>query len=131
MVAEGFTPVETLFGEHEFATAWPEKHRRVVHDTRFAATGLEPIDSEDSRLYLVRSPWPSIELTTVVTLMFRWLRRNEGVYARDVQAISPAGRVQTRRRIDGDAQLGVIEQFLRQSEQWARAYGRGRVNRTT
>ena len=46
--------------------------------------------------------------------MFRWLRRNEGVHARDVQEISPSDQVQTHRRTDHDAQLGVIEQVLRQ-----------------
>ena len=117
----GFAPIETLFGETEIGTAWPVEHRREVLDTRFEQTGQEPWDDDELRLFLVRSPWPSIELDTVVKLMFRWLRRNEDRYQFNAKAHSA--------RVDSAARLTVVEEFFRQSEAWVRAYSKGRINR--
>lgn len=121
LIEQGFTPVETLFGEHHYATRWPDKDRREVLDTRFRQTGQEPADEEDLRLFLVRSPWASIELHSVVKLMHRWLRRNDQLFLSD--PVRHAGL------IDREAELAVVEQFFRQSQQWVRAYSKGRVNR--
>lgn len=76
---------------------------------------------QDGRLFMVRSPWPSVSLDIVVKLMFRWLRRNEDRYLRD--------RTRTSARIDRSAQHEVVQEFFRQSETWIRAYGKGRIDR--
>ena len=121
LIEEGFTPVETLFGEHHYATRWPDAHRREVRDTRFEQTGEEPADEDELRLFLVRSPWPFVELNTVVKLLHRWLRRNDHLFLSDP--------VRHRGHIDTEAELVLVEQFFRQPEDWVRAYSKGRVNR--
>lgn len=124
--AEGFTAVETLFGEVDLAASWPSDHLRWVCDTRYDVDPDDDVEDlmpglQDGRLFMVRSPWPSVSLDIVVKLMFRWLRRNEDRYLRD--------RTRTSARIDRSAQHEVVQEFFRQSETWIRAYGKGRIDR--
>jgi hypothetical protein len=58
---EGFEPVEKYTGAVWVAGLWPEEHRRSVPETR--AWMLE--DQSDARVWLVRSPWPAIDLDAV------------------------------------------------------------------
>ena len=124
--AEGFTAIETLMGNVDLAASWSPDHLRWVRDTRYEVDPDEDVEDltpgfQDGRLFMVRSPWPSIDLDTVIKLMFRWLSRNKSRYAYDV--------TQYGYRADKAAQLTVVEEFFRQSEAWVRAYSRGRINR--
>ena len=123
--ADGFVPIEDLMGETEFGQAFPDDHVRSVTDTRYEP---DPDDlphipgMTDGQPFLVRSPWPTLDLTTVISLMWRWLRRNEHLY---LEPISEGAA-----KIDTAARFRLVEQFLRQTEAWARAYKQGHVRPT-
>ena len=117
--AEGFVPLETLLGQTEFGSVWPAEHRRVVDDTRYEQVGFEPWPGDEATLYMVRSPWPGIDIDTVIKLMWRWVFRNEDRYATD----------ENQRVRRGTERLAIVEEYFRQPEAWVRAYNRGRVNR--
>jgi hypothetical protein len=69
---EGFEPVERYTGAVWVAELWPEEHRRSVPETR--AWALE--DQPGARVWLVRSPWPAIDLEAVFALLWRWVERD-------------------------------------------------------
>jgi hypothetical protein len=70
---EGFEPIEEYTGAVEVARLWPEGHRRAVAETR--AEWLEDATS-DGRLWLVRSPWPSLNLRDCLNVLWTWAERD-------------------------------------------------------
>jgi hypothetical protein len=72
--AAGFMPVEMLTGEFEIAGVWPWQHRRSLPETR--EDWVE--DAVDGRFWLVRSPWPSVDVRDVVRLLWPWVEAREG-----------------------------------------------------
>ena len=72
---EGFELVERCTGAVWVAELWPEEHRRSVPETRVWA--LE--DQPDARVWLVRSPWPAIDLEAVFALLWRWVERDRSL----------------------------------------------------
>jgi hypothetical protein len=68
----GFTPIEELTGRTELATVWPAGHRRSVAETRALWVDEQP------RLWLVRSPWPSISVDDAVAVVWLHLEGRPG-----------------------------------------------------
>jgi hypothetical protein len=71
--AQGFEPIEEYTGAVEVAQLWPDSHRRSVPETR--AAWLDAPDC-DGRLWIVRSPWPSVSLRDALNLLWRWVERD-------------------------------------------------------
>jgi hypothetical protein len=71
--AEGFEPIEEYTGFISVAQIWPEHHRRWVAETR--PVWLNDTDS-DGRLWLVRSPWPSLGLSESLNVLWSWTERD-------------------------------------------------------
>jgi hypothetical protein len=71
--ARGFQPIEGLTGAVWVAQLWPEDHRGWVSETRLA--WLNDADS-DGRLWLVRSPWPSLDLNDTMIVLWSWAERD-------------------------------------------------------
>jgi putative hydrolase of the HAD superfamily len=71
--AQGFEPIEEYTGAVWVAQLWPEEHRRLVAETR--RVWLNDVDS-DGRLWLVRSPWPSLGLGESLNVVWSWVERD-------------------------------------------------------
>lgn len=71
---QGFEPIEEYTGAVEVARLWPEAHRRSVAETR-----PEWLDGghPDGRLWLVRSPWPSLSLSECLNVLWSWVERDQ------------------------------------------------------
>ena len=72
--AQGFEPIEEHTGAIEVAELWPEDHRRWVSETREA--WLDDTN-DDGRLWLVRSPWPSLSLPDALNVLWSWSERDQ------------------------------------------------------
>lgn len=66
--AAGFTPIEFLTGSVDVVHGWPDEHRRSVPETR-----PDWQDEDDQQCWLVRSPWPSVDVDEVFELMWPWV----------------------------------------------------------
>lgn len=66
--AAGFTPIGFLTGAEDIAQVWPHEHRRSVPQTE-----PERLAEGEHRYWLVRSPWPSIDVHEVFELMWPWV----------------------------------------------------------
>ena len=74
----GFEPVEEYTGALWVADVWPAEHRRSVTETRdFLLTSLP---ETAGRVWLLRSPWPSLTLREVFNAMWRWVERPDVEY---------------------------------------------------
>lgn len=79
----GFEPVEEYTGALWVADVWPDEHRRSVPETR--DFWLTSMPETGGRVWLVRSPWPSLALREVFNAMWRWAeRRGDGEYDADL-----------------------------------------------
>lgn len=70
--AQGFEPVADFTGDWTVAEVWPEEHRRSVTERREWALDMPTGD----RLWLIRSPWPSIALSDVFLMLWPWVERD-------------------------------------------------------
>jgi hypothetical protein len=70
---QGLVPIEEHTGAIWVAQLWPEDHRRWVAETR--PGWLNDADS-DGRLWLIRSPWPSLSLTDCMNVLWTWSERD-------------------------------------------------------
>jgi hypothetical protein len=77
----GFEPVEEYTGAVWVADVWPEAHRRSVAETR--DFWLTSMPETAGRVWLVRSPWPSLTLREAFNAMWRWVERPEVEYDPD------------------------------------------------
>ena len=73
LLAQGLKPIEEFTGAVWVAQLWPENHRGWVPETR--PVWLNDADS-DGRLWLVRSPWPSLDLTDSLNVLWSWAERD-------------------------------------------------------
>jgi hypothetical protein len=71
--ALGFLPLEEHTGAGWVAQLWPEQDRRSVPETR--PSWLNDFDS-DARLWLLRSPWPSLTLGDSLNVLWTWAERD-------------------------------------------------------
>lgn len=108
LVADGFVPLEDLTGNLEIAAEWPELYRRSVPETR---PGWDEV-WQDGQCWLVRSPWPSMPVTDVVTLLWRWISAHQPPRSGPV------------RPEDEEVRMVLVRQFLQADEDWAVAFKR-------
>jgi hypothetical protein len=71
--AQGFEPIEAYTGAFWLGQLWPDDHRRSVAETR--SFWLDDPQS-DGRLWLVRSPWPTLTLEDSLNLVWTWVERD-------------------------------------------------------
>src|SRR6185437_16377215 len=71
--AQGFLPLEEHTGAEWVGQLWPEQDRRSVAETR--PVWLNDLDS-DGRLWLMRSPWPSLTLDDSLSVLWSWAERD-------------------------------------------------------
>jgi hypothetical protein len=103
--AEGFTPIEELTGRTEIATVWPKPHRRSVVETR--PWWIE--DQPDGRLWLVRSPWPSLAVDEALSCVWSYTERDQHAYLRadEESQLAAMGEVLTWPEARAREQLGA------------------------
>lgn len=70
---QGFEPLEEHTGAVWVGQLWPEDHRRWVAETRSA--WLDDPRGE-GRLWLARSPWPSLTLQDSLNVVWTWVERD-------------------------------------------------------
>ena len=75
--AAGFEPIEDHTGALWLGRQWPEEHSRWVTETR--AAWLE-FPNADGRLWLVRSPWPGLDVSDTLSVLWTWSERPEARY---------------------------------------------------
>lgn len=73
LAADGFVLLEDLPFQHDLVLVWPAEHQSSVPETRTVQAGIWP----DGRCRLVRSPWPGVDVSTVVDLMVAWVQRQD------------------------------------------------------
>ncbi len=97
---EGFVPVTELTGDDSVAQAWPAEHRRSVPETRpeWLASG-----SGDGLFWLIRSPWPSIPIADVFSVIWHY--------------VEPRAPI-VNDRIDPDQQQAAIAEFASLDESY-------------
>ena len=71
--AEGFEPIEEYTGAVDVAELWPTEHRRSVAETR--EWRLEHAEC-GGRLWLVRTPWPSLGVQDALNVVWSWVERD-------------------------------------------------------
>jgi hypothetical protein len=88
-VVQGFEPIEAYTGACWVAQLWPDEHRRSVAETR--PDWLEDPHS-DGRLWLVRSPWPTLTLPDSLNVLWTWVERDHAALDEDLwrQRVSEA-----------------------------------------
>jgi hypothetical protein len=91
--SDGFVPLVDLTGDLAMAAGWPDAHRRDVPASR---PGFGEF-SEDGIYWMVRSPWPSIEIHEVIRLLWQWVEqrhpfRSGRVTPEMEEALQAAGR---------------------------------------
>ena len=69
----GFAPVEEYTGALWVADVWPETDRASVAETR--EFWLMSMPETAGRVWVLRSPWPSITLRDAINAMWRWMER--------------------------------------------------------
>ena len=69
----GFEPVEEYTGALWVAHVWPEEHRASVTETR--DFWLRSMPETGGRVWLLRSPWPSLSLQDAINAMWRWMEK--------------------------------------------------------
>jgi hypothetical protein len=79
--AQGFTPIEEHTGALWVAQLWPEQHRRSVTETR--SSWLDDPHSE-GRLWLTRSPWPTLSLEDSLNVLWTWVERDHAPLDEDL-----------------------------------------------
>lgn len=70
---QGFAPIEEYTGATWVGQLWPEDHRRWLPETRSAWLDAT---NHDGRLWLVRSPWPSLSLQDTLNVLWSWAERD-------------------------------------------------------
>lgn len=78
--AAGFEPLEEHTGALWVAEVWPDPHRAFVAETR--PMWLDGSDT-DGRLWLVRSPWPALDVPTSLNVLWTWVERDHADLDRD------------------------------------------------
>jgi hypothetical protein len=71
----GFEPVEEYTGALWVADVWPRGHRRSMAETR--DSWLTSMPETAGRVWLLRSPWPSLTLREAFNAMWRCIERPE------------------------------------------------------
>jgi hypothetical protein len=71
--AQGFEPIEEYTGAVGIGQLWPQHHRRSVAETRSCWLGAP---GGDGRLWMVRSPWPSLSLRDSLDVVWTWVERD-------------------------------------------------------
>jgi hypothetical protein len=87
--AQGFQPIEEYTGAFWVGQLWPEDHRRSVAETR--SVWLDDPNS-DGRLWLARSPWPTLRLEDSLNVLWTWVERDHAALDADLwrQRVSEA-----------------------------------------
>lgn len=89
LCAQGFEPIETYTGAVWVGPLWPKEHSRSVAETR--SVWLDDPHT-DGRLWLVRSPWPTLTLEDSLNLLWTWVERDHAALDDDLwhQRVSEA-----------------------------------------
>ena len=69
----GFAPVEEYTGALWVADVWPETDRASVAETR--EFWLMSMPETAGRVWVLRSPWPTITLRDAINATWRWMER--------------------------------------------------------
>jgi hypothetical protein len=72
--AEGFEPIEEHTGALWVADVWPDDDKRSVPETRpyWLANETQTHD----RVWLLRSPWPTLTVREVFAVLWTWIERD-------------------------------------------------------
>jgi hypothetical protein len=70
----GFEPVEEHTGALWVCDVWPEHLKRSVPETR--PDWLENETQTHHRVWLVRSPWPTLTVSAVFCVVWSWIERD-------------------------------------------------------
>jgi hypothetical protein len=95
LVDEGFVALGRLTGGTWFVEVWPEEHRRALPETRSVLLA----DNANAKVWFVRSPWPSISPTHVVSLVYASQTRTPGMRLDEARAILQLDEVEAGRQL--------------------------------
>ena len=71
--AQGYEPIEAYTGAVGVGRLWPRNHRASVSETR-PVWLADP--SSDGRLWMVRSPWPTLSVQDSLNVLWTWVERD-------------------------------------------------------
>lgn len=72
LIAAGFEPLEELTGVTWIGAQWPTAHRRALPEVR-----ADYLEAGEDVVWFVRSPWPSMTVTEVISLVWSQLPRDD------------------------------------------------------
>jgi hypothetical protein len=79
--AQGYEPIEHYTGAVGVGRLWPQNHRASVPETR-SVWLADP--SSDGRLWMVRSPWPTLSLQDSLNVLWTWVERDHASLDEDL-----------------------------------------------